>query len=218
MLDANIRLQMSGGKLHINYSARAGFVIETLALPTPVQREARVNQGAPLTGELLRDIQEQLFPARPHSGHLVIESLAYPFLREALEETRWRPHPGWLLVYWHQYLLSTGRLDEVAELLRMLDHIAAPLHEEALTIGWRPEWEPRQAWLELALIHVRRQARSVAFVCRSGELPEATWCLLFDPAPGSSTIGSRIDPSRFPPNMRRVFEELCRSPVAGIRK
>ena len=123
MISSNIRLCEAEVRLHIFCGARGGFAIETLALPRPAQRAPIVNHAPPSTWELLQDLQERLFPkaALPHGGTLVIEALAYPFLGEALSETQWRPHPGWLLVYWHRYLLSTGRVNEGADLLRLPD-------------------------------------------------------------------------------------------------
>jgi hypothetical protein len=48
-----------------------------------------------------------------------------------------------------------------------------------------------------------------ARACRDGELPRGHWCVLFDPAPSRSEPGSRVDPTLFPPALRRLFETLA---------
>jgi hypothetical protein len=207
------------GKLGLFSSARGGYLIETLKLPSPSQRAALWEAEALPTDQFLDVIDANLFPdfRAPWPARLLLETFAYPFLREATSDAVWGPRPVWLPLYWHHHLLSTGRQDEAGELLKWLDHIASLLHSEAVSIGWRPEWDPQMARISFAILHVRRTSRFVAEALRSKKLPEGSSCLLFDPVPRSLAIGSRVDPSRYPPVLRQAFEELRTSESASLR-
>lgn len=215
-----IQLKMlPDGKLGLFSAGGGGYFIETLHLPSPGQRAALLQAEVLPTDKLLDAIDANLFPdfRAPWPARLLLETFAYPFLREAISEPAWGPRPVWLPLYWHHHLLTTGRQDEAGELLRWLDSIASPLHPEALSIGWKPEWDPQKARISFTILHVRRTSRFVAEALRSTRLPEGTSCLLFDPAPRSLAKGSRVDPSRFPPVLRQAFEEILISESASLR-
>ncbi|MEO8127808.1 MAG: hypothetical protein ABI822_11990 [Bryobacteraceae bacterium] len=207
------------GKLGVSYTGGVGGLIEPLTLPSPSQRRGMLEAQVLPTNQLLDVIDSNLFPdlRAPWPARLLLETFAYPFLREALSEPAWLPRPVWLPIYWHHHLLSTGRQNEAGDLLSWLDFIAAPFHPEALSIGWRPEWDLRTACISFAIMHVRRTCRLVAEVLRSGKLPEGASCLLFDPSPLAEAKGSRVDPSRFPSVLRQAFDELRTSESASIR-
>jgi hypothetical protein len=116
-----------------------------------------------------------------------------------------------MVAYWHRHLVSADRKGEAQELLQSIKEVAAPLAEHEPEHGWDPRWDAREGHRELAARYIRRQARRLAEVCRTGALPPGWWCLLFDPAPQSRDFGSRVDPAAYPPTMRRVFEELVRT-------
>jgi hypothetical protein len=116
--------------------------------------------------------------------------------------------PVWISVYWHRYLVSAGRTAEGRDLLSVFDAIAAPLPESEPERGWAPQWSARDGQVELAVHHVRRQARVQVQACRSGKLPQGWYCLFFHPAPSSETPGSRVDPTTLPPAVRKVFQDL----------
>jgi hypothetical protein len=113
-------------------------------------------------------------------------------------------------------LISAGRNAEAAELLGILDRLAAPLPDQERELGWDPRWNAQEGQIELALHYIRRQVRTLASACRSGVLPQGWWCLLFDPAPKSQVPGSRVDPTGYSPILRRVFEELARTRPARL--
>jgi hypothetical protein len=179
---------------------------DKLALPTDRQRA----EYAPVPG-LLDLVERRLFPATtaPTAGRLIIEAAALPFVPDASWRRPWQPTPVWMPVYWHRYLTSAQRTLDAGLLLALLDSIAAPLPESERECGWDPAWTTAEGQIELAVRHVRRQARVLAAVCRAGALPPGWQCLLFDPAPGSSVPGSRVDPATFPPVLRQVFEHLA---------
>jgi hypothetical protein len=207
---SDIRLEIGEkGRLEVMLSRHAGGrPIDSLGLPTERQRA----DYAPVDG-LLELVERRLFGVvePPMAARMAIEATAYAFVRGAWWRQRWQPAPAWMPVYWHRHLAATGRTKEANELIRLLDAMADPLAEEEPECGWNPRWNPREGQIELAVRHVRRQARILAEACRKGTLPPKWWCLLFDPAPGSSVPGSRVDPSGFPPTLRRVFEDLVRT-------
>ena len=199
MRDYNIRIKKrDDGRLDVLDGVR---LVDTLTPP------AANSAGAPSAGELLAALTPHL-PASP-AARLAIEAAAYPFYRPAQWRNRWQPDPRWIPVYWYRHLRSQGRPADAAEFLKALGEIAGPSRDSSPELGWRRAWSPQEAWIHLALSHVRRQSRIAADVCRSGVLPPGTWCLLFDPAPGSRVAGSRVDPDRFPPILREAFERLA---------
>lgn len=205
----SIRLKLSeDGRLDVQSVGPGGSktVVDTVALPSERQRiEYAGAEG------LLDWVERHLFPSGGASkaGRLVIEALAYPYVRGAIWRRKWEPAPVWMPAYWHRYLNSTGRQAEACELVELLDRMAAPLADEEPERGWDREWNSPRGQVELAVHYVRRMARILAAVCRSGMLPEGWWCLLFDPAPRSEAAGSRVDPSGYPPLLRQVFVELA---------
>ena len=207
------------GKLGLFDSGGGGDCIETLNLPSSTQRAALLEGEVPPTDEFLDVIDANLFPdfRAPLPARLLLETFAYPFLREALAEPVWGPRPTWLPLYLRHHLLSTGRQSEAGELLNWLDYVADSLHSEALSIGWRPKWDLGIARISFAIMHVQRTCRLVAEALRSGILPEGTSCLLFDPSPRAEARGSRVDPSRYPPILQQPFDELQKSESASVR-
>lgn len=207
-LAGHIRLELrESGQLNVSSFGPAGNqTIDTLALPTEHQRAGY----APLEG-LLDVAEHRLFPSGGASmaSRLVIEAVGHPYVRGAIWRKKWQPAPVWIPVYLHRYLISAGRKAEAAELLDILDRIAAPLPDQEPEQGWDPRWNAQEGQIELALHYIRRQARTLASVCRSGVLPQGWWCLLFDPAPKSQVPGSRVDPTGYSATLLRVFEELA---------
>lgn len=174
--------------------------IDTLALPT----------GDVTVDGLVEALHSRLFPRRPQSEstRLLLESAGYPFLRGAIWRRQWEPSPIWMVAYWRQYLVAAEREAEAKELVQLLKEVAAPLAEHEPEYGWDARWNAREGHIELAVRYIRRQARRLAGVCRTGALPPGAWCLLFDPAPQSHAFGSRVDTAAYPPTLRRIFEEL----------
>lgn len=206
---ATIRLEVRAGEglLDVSTTSFKGVrnPLETLGLPT----EQQLANYESLK-ELL-DLVERRFqsPAPVVSGlRLVIEAVADPYVRGI---TGWRPVPVWIPVYWYHHLISTGRKPAAQQLLNTLDEIAAPLPDHVPEHGWMGGPSAKDCQIDLAVRHVRRQARILAKVCRTGVLPPGWWCLLFDPAPRSNAPGSRVNPAEYPPLLRQVFEELVRS-------
>ena len=184
---------------------------ERLALPTAAQRDF------PAAGDDFVDlVVGHLFgrdPAPP-AARLFVEAVALPF-RQASSAT-WHNSPVWLPVYWHRHLVARGLSAEAHQFLALLDAIAAPLPESEPERGWDPSWPFLEGAVNLAARHVRRQARLQAGACRRGELPRGFYCLFFEPAPGRSDYGSRVDPGLLPPALRRAFEILaptCPKPI-----
>src|SRR6185436_17440570 len=133
--------------------------IETLSLPTKEQRAA----AAPVSG-FFELVGQRLFPL-PHSAvpppaRLLIEAVTEPFVRAApWRIPKWQPAPVWISVYWHRHLVSVGRVEEARDLLSVFDAIAAPLPESEPERGWNARWSAQDGQVELAVRHVRRQAR-----------------------------------------------------------
>jgi hypothetical protein len=183
--------------------------IETLWLPTKEQRAT----VAPVIG-FFELVERRLFPAPgsavPPSARLLIEAVAEPFVRVAPWTLRqWHPAPVWISVYWHRYLVSSGRTAEARDLLSVFNAIAAPLSESEPERGWDPQWSAQDGQVELAVRHVRRQARVQALACRTGKLPQGWRCLFFHPAPDSEASGSRVDPATLSPAVRKVYQVLA---------
>jgi hypothetical protein len=105
--------------------------------------------------------------------------------------------------------MSARKTAEARELLSVFDRIAAPLSESEPERGWQPQWSAQDGQVELAVRHVRRQARMQAQACRSGKLPQGWHCLFFHPAPGSEVPGSRVDPATLPPTVRDMYQALA---------
>ncbi len=205
------RIEKRGsGLLDISTNIEGPRFMETLALPTTKQRAA----SAPVD-DLFELVGRRLFPGVPDSAvplpaRLLIEAATEPFVRAApWRLPKWHPAPVWISVYWHRHLTSAGRTAEARELLSVFDAIAAPLPESEPERGWDPRWSARDGQVELAVRHVRRQARVQAEACRSGKLPQGWYCLFFDPAPGRETPGSRVDPITLSPAVRKVFQVLA---------
>jgi hypothetical protein len=204
------RLQNRGnGLIDVTANHKAPRIIETLTLPTKEQRAA----AAPVGG-LFDLVERRLFPvsgsAVPSSARLLIEAVTEPFVRAApWRLPQWRPAPVWISVYWYRHLVSAGRTAEARELLSVFDAIAASLAESEPERGWDTQWSALQGQIELAVRHVRRQARVQAQACRTGKLPQGWYCLFFDPAPGNKAPGSRIDPVSLPPAVRNVYQTLA---------
>ena len=182
--------------------------IDTLSLPTKEQRAA----AAPVSG-FFELVGQSLFPllpsAVPPPARLLIEAVTEPFVRAApWRIPTWQPEPVWISVYWHRHLVSVGRAQEARDLLSVFDAIAAPLPESEPERGWDPRWSAPQGQVELAVRHVRRQARIQAQACRSGKLPQGWHCLFFHPAPDSEAPGSRVDPATLSPAVREAYEAL----------
>ena len=193
--------------LYANYSDPR--FIETLSLPTKEQRAT----VAPVSG-FFELVERRLFPvpgsAVPPPARLLVEAVTEPFVRAApWRNPKWRPAPVWISVYWHRYLMSTGRTAEARDLLSVFDAIAAPLAKSEPERGWDPRWSAVDGQVELAVRHVRRQARVQAQACWTGKLPQGWYCLFFDPAPGNATPGSRVDPASLSPAVRGVYEVLA---------
>jgi hypothetical protein len=185
-------------------------VRETLRLPTQEQRAA----AAPVDG-LFALVERRLLPdsPAPDAARLLIEAAAEPFVRVA--ESGFPP--AWISVYWHRHLVAAGRTAEAQEILGAFDRIAAPLADSEPERGWDPAWSARDGQVELAVRHVRRQARVHAAACRSGTLPRGFYCLLFNPAPGSDVPGSRVNAAALSPAVRRVFEILAPTRPEDLR-
>lgn len=137
----------------------SGSSIDTLALPTDRQRSEY--QPVP---ELFDIVEQRVCPGR--EGRFLIEALALPF-----QAKRQQRSAVWMPFHWHQHLQSSGRRDEAARLLDLLDEIALPLPEAQPEWGWDPGWTSRQGQIELAARAVCRRCRVLAAACRSGELP-----------------------------------------------
>ena len=203
-------LQSRGsGLIDVSANYKGPRFIETLSLPTKEQRAA----AAPVSG-FFELVERCLFPsldsAVPPSARLLIEAVTEPFARAApWRIPKWQPAPAWISVYWHRHLMSVGRAAEARDLLSVFDAIAAPLAESEPERGWDPRWSAVDGQVELAVRHVRRQARAQAQTCRTGTLPQGWYCLFFDPAPGNTTPGSRVDPASLSPAVRNVYQVLA---------
>jgi len=204
------RLENRGsGVLDVSTRIEGPRLVERLSLPTKEQRAATtpVNGFFELVG---RRLFPRLDSAVPPPARLLIEAATEPFVRAApWRLPKWRPAPVWISVYWHRHLMSAGRTAEARDLLSVFDAVAAPLSESEPERGWDSRWSARDGQVELAARHVRRQARVQAQACRSGKLPQGWYCLFFDPAPGSATPGSRVDPATLSPAVRDVYQVLA---------
>jgi hypothetical protein len=187
--------------------------VEAERLRLPTRRQRAFPRDA---DDVLGRVQRALFDPRPAppSARLVIEAVALPFVRP--HPAIWAPTPAWMPVYWHRHLSQSEDVGEAAELLSLLDEMAAPLSPEEPERGWDPAWAPMEGMVTLAVRHVRRQARVQAEAIRAGLLPQSWLSLLFDPAPRSDQPGSRVDPSGWPPALRHVFDALVATRPARL--
>ena len=202
---------LSDGRLGVLDASSQPSHLETLALPSPPQRDLSSQSNVPALAGLLDAIEGRVFSGivRPPDSRLTIEACAFAFLAQDPWQSKWQPSPFWLPYYWHGNLIARGHHSEAERLLNTLDAIASPLAEAEPEQGWDRAWAPQEAWIELAIRYVRRQARILAAACRAGAMPSGV-CILFDPAPDSSLPGSRVDPNRLTPALRGVFEHLVR--------
>lgn len=182
-----------------------GEMVDRVALPAA---------GAPAPGAALleRVKQELSTTVSGPAANLVIESLSYPFLRGAHWRKRWFVPPVWIAVYWVNHLIRGERLREAHDVMETLYQLAAPPWARPPEQGWPPGATVE----ELAVQYVRLQARTVLRACENGRLPRGWYCLLFDPAPGSKVPGSRANAEEYPPELRRVFEELASTAPARL--
>ena len=174
---------------------------ERLTLPAAGQRSFPEDGAA-----FLALVERALFAgtASDSTGRMLLEAAAMPFWNA----TDFRVAPLWLPVYWYRHLVAGGQTAEAARHLAVLDVLAVPLAAKEKEQGWRPEQTFAEGAVVLAVRYVRRQARVQATACRTGELPPGWWCLLFEPAPGSTVPGSRMNPATLTPALRRAFEIL----------
>ena len=204
MRDVSRYLELAGEDGRVVVSRRSSASVERLALPSPAQRSF---PGA--ADDFFGLVERRLVPAgaATPSLRMLVEATTISFCRDPTASPSCSP--VWLPVYWHRYLAAAGRRAEAEEHLSLLDAVAASLPEDEPERGWDATWDFLDGAVTLATRHVRRQARVQAAVCRTGELPQSWWCLLFEPAPRSSIPGSRVDASSLPPTLRRTFEILA---------
>jgi len=102
-------------------------------------------------------------------------------------------------------------------MLALLDAIAAPLSDSEPEVGWHASSSAMHGAVMLALRHVQRRAAMFAEVCRSGRMPAGWWCMIFEPAPRSTEVGSRVSFARLPAALRPFFNALVPSKPEQLR-
>jgi hypothetical protein len=159
----------------------------------------------------LRELLAETSPPQ-HGVEVLVGAAAIPFWRDGAsratryEEVRGRidSPPDYLPVYWYQHLVAQRRKKEAEAWLAWLGRVSAlaPLDLEPWTRG--------ATGLELvartALAHLRLRAASLAEICRTGRLPEGTWCYFFS-RPGPTDSWLRDEAS--PPGFREVLREVA---------
>lgn len=196
------RLELAGDQLR--YTAKSGAV-ETLRLP------AKEQEWFPANGDAFRlDVERALFGGSsvPPAASLVTAAVASTFwiarriVGSDYESARSRhPDVRWLPAYWYQHLVRKGAPGEAEEFLAMLDTMARPLSAEEPETGWDPSWDAEEGSRILATRYLRRRARVLAEVCRSGSLPAGEYCSLWN-----SIVPLELE--RLPRPVQLVYETL----------
>jgi hypothetical protein len=148
----------------------------------------------------------------PHGVDVLVGATAIPFWRDSAsratryEEVRGRTQspPDYLPVYWYQHLVAQRRKEEAEAWLLWLGRVSSLVMVEL------EPWTRGVTGLELvartALAHLRLRAADLAEICRTGRLPEGTWCYFFS-RPGSTDYWLQDQAS--PPGFREVLREVA---------